>query len=258
MVIDAPIHTNESNLARVLGTGLPALLVFWSRNSAPSEQLMPALDRLARLYAGRALMVKIDASEEHGLVNRYRISHLPSIVLVKGDQNQATLVGTINEQELDDWINYVISGGPRPAISSGPSITLGGASAEPASPPRQSGSTSQRTAGNGMPGAPVTLTDATFDQAIRNSRLPVMVDFWAEWCGPCRMVAPIIEQLAHEFAGRAQMGKLNVDENPSVASRYGIMSIPTLLIFRDGQIVDRVVGAQPGQVLRQLLAKHLK
>ena len=89
-----------------------------------------------------------------------------------------------------------------------------------------------------------------------SGKLPVLVDFWAPWCGPCRMVAPSVEQLAREFDGRAVVGKLNVDENPAVAGRYNIMSIPTLLIFKNGAVVDQIVGAQPLEALRQRLVRH--
>jgi thioredoxin 1 len=105
-----------------------------------------------------------------------------------------------------------------------------------------------------MTAAPQTITDANFDQTI-NSKVPVLVDFWAEWCGPCRMVAPSVEQLAQEFAGRAVVGKLNVDHNPATARRYNIMSIPALYIFKEGKVIDQIVGAQPLPVLRQRLAR---
>jgi thioredoxin 1 len=101
---------------------------------------------------------------------------------------------------------------------------------------------------------PQTITDANFDQLI-HSKVPVLVDFWAEWCGPCRMIAPSVEQLAQEFAGRAIVGKLNVDHNPHSARRYNIMSIPALYIFKEGQVIDRIIGAQPLPVLRQRLAR---
>ena len=98
------------------------------------------------------------------------------------------------------------------------------------------------------------ITDATVEEVLQTDKL-VIIDFWAEWCGPCRMVAPSVEQLAKEFAGRAIVGKLNVDHNPATARRYQIMSIPALYIFKNGQVIDRIVGAQPLPVLRQRLAQ---
>ena len=102
---------------------------------------------------------------------------------------------------------------------------------------------------------PVALTDANFEQTIRTSKVPVLVDFWAVWCGPCKMVAPHVAALAQEFAGRALVAKMNVDENPRTVGQYGIMSIPTLLIFSGGKVVDQIVGVQPASVLRQRLAR---
>jgi thioredoxin 1 len=89
-----------------------------------------------------------------------------------------------------------------------------------------------------------TYTDATFDEQIGSSSVPVVVDFWAEWCGPCKMVAPILEEIAQEKAGSLAIAKLNVDDNPDVARRFGVMSIPTMIVFKDGQEAARIVGAK--------------
>ncbi|MGE5308791.1 MAG: thioredoxin [Deltaproteobacteria bacterium] len=91
--------------------------------------------------------------------------------------------------------------------------------------------------------AMVHLTDANFKDEVLSSELPVLVDFWAQWCGPCRMIAPIVEELAGEFTGKVKVGKMDVDEAPQTASRYGIMSIPTLVFFKQGKIMGQVVGA---------------
>jgi len=103
---------------------------------------------------------------------------------------------------------------------------------------------------------PVDLTQETFKNAIEINRL-VVVDFWAAWCGPCRMVAPIIESLAKDYAGRILFGKVNVDENPEIARQFGIMSIPTLLVFKNGNLVDQIIGAMPRESLEPKLKKYI-
>jgi thioredoxin 1 len=97
------------------------------------------------------------------------------------------------------------------------------------------------------------LNDQNFDQEVLKSDKPVLVDFWAPWCGPCRMMGPVIEELATELEGKAKVGKLDVDQNGEYASRYGIMSIPALKIFKNGQVVKEFVGIQSGEVLKKAL-----
>jgi thioredoxin 1 len=101
------------------------------------------------------------------------------------------------------------------------------------------------------------VKDATFKEEVLDSELPVLVDFWAPWCGPCRMVAPVVEEIAQQYEGKVKVVKLNTDDNPQVASQYGIRSIPTLMIFKDGQRVDMVVGAIPKTTLANTLEKYL-
>jgi thioredoxin 1 len=103
---------------------------------------------------------------------------------------------------------------------------------------------------------PMTMTDVTFKEVIQNHSL-VVVDCWAPWCAPCQMVAPVIEEMARDYAGRILFGKLNVDENTEVATQYQIMSIPTMLVFKEGKLVDRLVGAMPRQILEPKITKHL-
>ncbi len=103
----------------------------------------------------------------------------------------------------------------------------------------------------------IELTDANFDTEVLQSKVPVMVDFWAEWCGPCRMLAPTVETVANEYAGKVKVGKLNVDENIATGTRYNIRGIPTLLIFNNGQIQEQLVGTQPKSAIERALNKHL-
>lgn len=100
-------------------------------------------------------------------------------------------------------------------------------------------------------------TDFNFEQEVLKSETPVLVDFWAPWCAPCRMVAPVVEEIANEYAGKIKVVKLNTDENQNVAMTYGIRSIPTLGIFKDGQVVDAVIGAVPKQHLEEKIKPHL-
>jgi len=106
------------------------------------------------------------------------------------------------------------------------------------------------------PNKPVDLTDATFKEAVENHAL-VVIDCWAPWCGPCRYVSPIIEEIARDYVGKIFFGKLNVDENRRVAMQYGIMSIPTLLIFKNGRLVDQIIGAMPRRMLEPKITRYL-
>jgi thioredoxin 1 len=104
---------------------------------------------------------------------------------------------------------------------------------------------------------PVELTDSSFETEVLKSTLPVLIDFWAIWCGPCRMVSPIVEEIAGEYAGKLKVGKVDVDSNPATAMQYGIRSIPTLLLFKDGQVIEQIVGAVPKRVIVDKLSRHL-
>ncbi len=103
----------------------------------------------------------------------------------------------------------------------------------------------------------IVLTETNFEEEVLKAELPVLVDFWAEWCGPCKMLAPTIEQLAAEFKGRAKIGKLNVDQNPSIAEKYGIRGIPTVILFHSGEIVEQAVGVQSKNNLIKMLNKKV-
>ena len=105
-------------------------------------------------------------------------------------------------------------------------------------------------------GKAIEITDANFDEVIKTGQ-PVLVDFWAEWCGPCKMIGPVVEELAGDFEGKAVIGKINVDDNPAVSARFGIRSIPTLLVFKNGEIVDKQIGAVPKTALADKIKAQL-
>jgi thioredoxin 1 len=108
-----------------------------------------------------------------------------------------------------------------------------------------------------MAGNVLEVSDSNFDTEVLQSQVPVLVDFWAEWCGPCKMLAPTVEALAREYAGKVKVAKVNVDENIATASRFRIQGIPTLLLFKGGQVREQLVGSQPKSVVEKALAKHL-
>ena len=103
----------------------------------------------------------------------------------------------------------------------------------------------------------VEVTDSNFQNEVLKSDKPVLLDFWAEWCGPCKMIAPVVEELAKEYDGKLKVGKVDVDSNQQTSMQYGIRSIPTLLIFKGGKVVDQLIGAVPKKMLAEKVAKHL-
>ena len=106
-------------------------------------------------------------------------------------------------------------------------------------------------------GNTLAVTDESFEQEVLNSEVPVLVDFWAAWCGPCRMIAPTVDQLAVEYAGKLKVVKVDVDQNPDISGRLGVLSIPTLMVFKGGQMVDRIMGAMPKPALLAKLKPYL-
>ncbi|MEE9223404.1 MAG: thioredoxin [Thermoplasmata archaeon] len=117
-------------------------------------------------------------------------------------------------------------------------------------------SMSEDQGSGGWPAGPVEVTDSSFDDFVNKYEVSV-IDCWAPWCGPCKMIAPIVDELAHEYKGQIAFGKLNTDENQAISMRYHILSIPTLLIFKDGELADQIVGAMPKAMLETEIKKHL-
>ncbi len=238
-VFDTPLNTTDQSLDRVLSAGLPVALVFVDGPSAIDD----TLNRLARQHAGKALLVKLNARENPESVRRYQVRATPAVVTVRNKEAYSQ-AAPVTPTEFEQHVAYLLGQGPKPQPKAASAQTQ---TAEP----RANG------ASTAAPGTPLTVTDADFDQVVLRSPQPVLVDFWAPWCGPCHMVAPTVDKLAREMQGRLRVVKVNVDDNPRVAGTYGVQSIPTMMIVKKGQIADRWMGAQPEGAIRARVQKAL-
>jgi thioredoxin 1 len=241
MGFDTPINSNDQSFDRVLSAGLPVLTVLTA--GAPAGPLQDALKQLAKGNADKLLVVQVRADENPGLVQRFAV-RAPTLITFK-DKSEFTRAEMPTADDARAHTDYLLGRGPKPAAPPPPAAQPAGA----------------HTSANGsttVMDVPLHVTDATFARDVLGAPLPVMVDFWAEWCGPCRMIAPALEKLAKEYAGRVRIAKLNVDENQRTSMQYHVQGIPTLLLVKNGKIVDRVVGALPEPQLRQQLERLLR
>jgi thioredoxin 1 len=246
-VFDTPINSNDQSLDRVLQAGLPVVLAFVDGASALDE----VLKRLARAHAGQALIVKVPARDNPASARRFNVRATPAVVTLK--QGQAlSQAEAVSPADVEQHVAYLLGRGPKPAAQ--PQAAPRSAASNGAGPTPQA---SPRPAPGRTPEQPWIVTDASFEQDVLCSPEPVLIDFWAPWCGPCHMVAPTVERLAQEMSGRLRVAKVNVDENPGLSMRYGVQSIPTMMIFKDGQLVSRWAGALPEPGIRQRLQQSL-
>lgn len=218
---DTPLITNDQSIDRVLRGGLPVALLLWN-GATLDPSLEETLRQVAQTDAGRMLVARVNTAENPQTAGRYGTA-LPGLVLFR-DGEEIARAGGVNSGSFRANVDYLLGRGPRPA--------------------------SEQIAAAPKSAHPVAVTDASFQREVLESDLPVLVDLWAAWCGPCRMIAPAVERIAQDYAGRLKVAKLDVDANPGTSMRYRVQGIPTLLIFRDGRVVDRIVGAAPEPLLR--------
>lgn len=231
---DTPIQSGDQSFGRVLNAGLPVGVLFWT-GARVDTQLESELTARARADAGKLLIVKVKKEDNPELVRRYGISQVPIMVTFR-DGQELTRVENPTPPAVRSHLEFLLGRGPRPSEER---------------PPRTE-------AGPSADGQPLTVTDATFARDVMQSGLPVVVDFWAPWCGPCRMVSPVLEKIAADHRGKIRIAKLNVDENPVTAQAHQVQGIPTLLFVKNGRIADRVVGALPEGQIRMKVEQFLK
>jgi thioredoxin 1 len=230
---DAPIISNDQSLDRLLAAPIPTLILFWDGKVLP-ETLSQVMIDLAKKNAGELIIAKINWADNPAAASRFHLSNSITVIGIRKGE-EVTRAVSPKAAEISRHVDYLLGRGPLPAAAKEP---------HPAS---------HRDSHRGSNGHPTAVTDATFEQQVLKSPIPVLVDFWASWCAPCRMVAPVLEQLAKEYSGRLRIVKLNVDENPHFAGRYGVQGIPTMLIIQNGTVVDRIVGAVSKEHLRAKL-----
>ena len=237
-IIDTPITASASTLEKVLNNPLPKLLVFYHKQ-LPTD-LEQGMKTLAHQSAPDLLVVKLDTTDDPGLNSRYNLTGSGTAIIGLKDGKEVARTEQPTPTLLENYAAYLLGKTDRLETPPAPSKSNGNA---------------KNTAGSST--KPVTVSESSFQQEVLQSDQPVLVDFWAAWCGPCRTIAPSLERLANEFAGQVKIAKLNVDENQATMMRYGIQGIPALLMFKGGKVIDRVVGAAPENHLREFIKRHI-
>jgi len=209
---------NEYNWEQeVLNSDVPVLVDFWAPWCGPCRIIAPIIEELAEELEGKVKVCKLNTDENPNIAMRYGIRAIPTLMIFKDGKPVETMVGVQPKEAIKEKLKQLLN------------------------------------ARRNKMGKVCIVNENNWEEEVLNSDLPVLVDFWAPWCGPCRLIAPIIEELAEELEGKAKICKLNTDENPNIAMRYGIRAIPTIMVFKNGQVVDTRVGVQPKEVLKSLL-----
>ncbi|MDX1995027.1 MAG: thioredoxin [bacterium] len=234
-VFDSPITTDETNLKKVLGQKLPTLLLLFDSRQK-NEPLEDALRREAKKNAGKLLTVRVDVSQNAKVHAEYNNLPTPAIVTITPagfGTKVKSQAGNARTADLRAHIDHLLNDAP---LAKAP-LPEAKPTAKAASAPA---------------GKAAHVNDATFKQTVLKSSQPVLVDFWAAWCGPCQVIAPYIDKAAGDYAGKVKVVKLNVDESQITAQQYNVRSIPTFILFKDGQPVQRFSGASPTQIQQML------
>lgn len=230
-VYDTPITTDDTNLKKVLAQTLPVVLYLYDR---PDNALDDAFARAAKENAGEILIAKVNVSEYPQTHAQYGNLPLPALLTLDGGEIESK-AARIRPDDVEAHVDFLLGQGPMP---------------------QETAAESEAKAASG--GVPVHVTDASFTADVLQSNIPVLVDFWAPWCGPCHMVAPVLDRLAQQYAGKIKIAKLNVDENPRTSQHYQVMGIPTMLMFKNGQQINKLVGAHPQPNIERMINEALR
>ncbi|HSL44251.1 MAG TPA: thioredoxin [Anaerolineales bacterium] len=234
-VFDAVLASSDMSLDRVLSVGLPVAMIFHERD-LPAD-LRQTMDNLARQYAGKALIVTLARNDAAQAVSRFGIRAFPGLATWR-EGKTVTSQQSVSPADIEAHVAYLLGEGPRPIP--------------------QATTQTKAAANQSTDNRPIAVGEANFDREVLRADRPVLVDFWAPWCAPCRMVAPALESLARDHGKSLKVAKVNVDENPGLAGRYGAMSIPTMVVIKGGREVDRWVGALPEQAIRSRVARWIQ
>ncbi|MGB0384862.1 MAG: thioredoxin [Ardenticatenaceae bacterium] len=230
---DKAITINDQTFEKwVLQSELPVALLFCTPKFGKCQQIEPLWQQLATEYGGRLRVVQVIVDDNRQWARHYGVKLLPTTLWLRGGKEVQRAEGLPDLAELRERADALL------------------ANRAPRLPEKVNAARFSSAKG------PVKLTDSTFAEVLKDER-PVLVDFWAEWCRPCHMIAPAVDKLAREMGERALVSKLNIDQNQRTAQQFRVMSIPTLLIFKGGRVVDTIVGAQPGAVIRRKLMAHI-
>lgn len=228
-VYDTPITTDDNSLPHVLKAGLPVVLYLHDHANATNDD---ALNRIAKEHVGKLLVTRVNTSANPQTYAQYGRPTLPAVVTLENGSVKSQ-AGAVQPASLTEHARYLLGQAPKPQEVPQPKTTAAGT------------------------GQPFNVTDASFKTDVLQSDTPVLVDFWAPWCGPCHRVAPSLEQIAQEYNGQVKVAKLNVDDNPQMARQYQANSIPLLVLFKNGKIVNKLVGAHPKPNIEQLVKQAL-
>jgi len=236
-IIDSPVIANDHSIERILAVSLPILIVLWNGPILP-EGVDRALVDLAYKEAGRLLVVKINAGENPQSARRLGTKRMPTLTGLHEGKEVTRAEPLTSADDVQAHARFLLGRGARPQT--------------------QRPSTQVKLQARRVEEQPILVTDATFEREVLHSSLPVLVDFWAPWCGPCHAIAPLMDKLARDYAGRLRVVKANVDENPHYAGLYSIQGIPSLLFFHHSKVINRLVGAMPESHLRAEIEQVLR